>query len=157
MANPEKIKLTDKTINQLMYSMEPKVQILSGFANKKVSTTPKRPVTIDHLLRTRIVFENSILLFSACAKATILTPLILIPNPVTEEMMASVFCKSPTIPIPVVPKNKATNLEPTNPTSIFKTCEKPKTPVAFKIVLCDLFGSIALSFKYYNQNLVIVF
>jgi hypothetical protein len=48
-----------------------------------------------------------------------------------------VFCKSPTIPTPVVPKNKATNLELTNPTRILNTCEKPKTPVAFKIVLCD--------------------
>jgi hypothetical protein len=120
--------------------------MLSGFAKAKVSKKPKIPVAYEHLLSTIIVFENSSWLFSACAKATNRTPLILIPKPVTEAIIASVFCKSPTIPIPVVPKNKATNLEPTKLTRIFNTCEKPKTPVAFKMVLCELFGSISVPF-----------
>ncbi len=82
---------------------------------------------------------------------------MLIPNPVTEEIIAIVFCKSQTIPIPVVPKKSATNLYPTSPTSIFTTCEKPKIPVAFMMVLCEDSVSMMFIFKWHNQCLETAF
>lgn len=136
-ARLENIKFTDRIKNQLTYSVELNVQRLKGLARIKVIKIPSTPVAIDHLLSTKTVLEKSTSSFCALAKATILTPLMLIPKPVMEEIIASVFCNNPTVPIPVVPRNKATNLDPTRLTSILSTCEKPKTPVAFNIVLCE--------------------